>query len=44
MTQAWLIRAGRSGEREHWALRNGLSGGGFIEVGDLTHAGTREDV
>ncbi|HZL05931.1 MAG TPA: restriction endonuclease, partial [Coriobacteriia bacterium] len=44
MTQAWLIRAGRAGEREQWALRNGVSGGGFEEVPDLTHTGTREAV
>lgn len=44
MTQAWLIRAGRAGEREQWALRNGVSGGGFHEVGDLTPADTREAV
>ena len=44
MTQAWLIRAGRAGEREQWALKNSVSGGGFSEVGDLTHASTREDV
>ena len=44
MTQAWLIRAGRAGEREQWALRNGVSGGGFYEVADLTDATTRESV
>lgn len=44
MTQAWLIRAGRAGEREQWALRNGVSGGGFEEVPDLTPATTREGV
>jgi restriction system protein len=44
MTQAWLIRAGRAGEREQWALRNSVSGGGFAEVDDMTHAATREAV
>ena len=44
MTQAWLIRAGRAGEREQWALRNGVSGGGFAEVADMTHATTRDAV
>ncbi len=45
MTQrAWLIRAGRSGEREQWALSEGVSGGGFHEVADLTGASTRDDV
>ncbi|HCX83564.1 MAG TPA: restriction endonuclease [Micrococcales bacterium] len=44
MTKAWLIRAGRAGEREQWALKNGASGGGFYEVADLTAAATREEV
>lgn len=44
MTQAWLIRAGKAGEREQWALTNGVSGGGFYEVPDLTGADTREAV
>jgi restriction system protein len=35
MTQAWLIRAGKAGEREQWALKNGVSGGGFAEVDDI---------
>ena len=39
--QAWLIRAGRVGEREQWALHNGVSGGGFQEVADLSEATTR---
>jgi restriction system protein len=42
--QAWLLRAGRAGEREHWALREGVSGGGFHEVADLTPAATRDAV
>jgi len=44
MTQAWLIRAGRAGEREQWALKNSVSGGGFSEVADLTAATSRESV
>lgn len=44
MTQAWLIRAGRAGEREQWALTHGVSGGGFAEVADLTPATTRDAV
>jgi restriction system protein len=44
MTRAWLIRAGRAGEREQWALTNGVSGGGFFEVADLTGASSREAV
>lgn len=41
---AWMIRAGRSGEREQWALDRGVSGAGFNEVADLIPARTREDV
>lgn len=41
---AWLIRAGRSGERDEWSLEKGLSGGGFREVGDLTGCQSRADV
>lgn len=44
MAKAWLIRAGRAGEREQWALRTDVSGGGFYEVPDLAGAATREDL
>lgn len=44
MTGAWVIRAGRYGERDQWALDNGVSGGGWKEVGDLTAATTRDAV
>ncbi|MGW9634677.1 hypothetical protein [Nocardiopsis alba] len=40
-TPAWLVRVGRNGEREVWALENGLVGGGFKEMGDLTAADSR---
>ena len=40
MTQTWLIRAGKAGEREQWALKNGVSGGGFAEVDDFHHPST----
>jgi len=33
---AWVIRSGRYGERDQWALDNGVSGGGWKEVPDLT--------
>ena len=42
--KAWLVRTGRAGERDDWALANGLAGGGFAAVPDLTGAQTREDV
>jgi restriction system protein len=44
MTQAWVIRSGRHGERDTWALQNGCSGGGWQEVPDLTPYTTREQV
>jgi restriction system protein len=42
--RAWIVRAGRNGEREEWALTNGVAGGGFSETPDLTSATTREAV
>ena len=42
--QAWVIRAGRRGEREQWCLDNGLAGGGFHEIDDLTPFTTREQI
>lgn len=44
MAGAWVIRAGKRGERDQWALDNGVSGGGWKEVPDLTPCRTREDV
>jgi len=44
MTMAWVVREGRYGEREAWALENGLVGGGWQEVPDLTPCETRADV
>ncbi|MFI7279908.1 restriction endonuclease [Micromonospora chersina] len=41
---AWVIRAGRAGERDRWCLANGYAGGGFHEVADLGRATTREAV
>lgn len=41
---SWIVRAGKVGEREDWALQNQIAGGGFQEVGDLTGAGTRDAV
>lgn len=42
--RAWLIRAGRAGERERWALSEGWTGGGFGDVPDLTDANDRAAV
>ncbi len=44
MTHAWVIRSGRHGERDTWALQSGCSGGGWAEVPDLTQCSTRDDV
>lgn len=41
---AWLVRAGKSGEREQWALENGCTGAGFGDIGDLTALSDREAV
>jgi restriction system protein len=40
--RAWIVRSGKSGEREQWALDKGCTGGGFGEVENLTGAETRE--
>lgn len=42
--RAWLVRAGRAGEREQWALSEACTGGGFGDVPDLTEAHDRADV
>ena len=44
MTNAWVIRAGRVGERDTWALQHGFSGGGWYEVPDLSTCLTRDQV
>jgi restriction system protein len=44
MATAWVIRSGRRGERDTWALENGYSGGGWAEVPDLTSATVRDQI
>jgi len=44
MTNAWVIRSGRSGERDAWALEHGFSGGGWQEVPDLSGCLTRDQI
>jgi restriction system protein len=41
---AWVIRSGRHGERDAWALQSGFSGGGWVGLPDLTRCATREEV
>lgn len=44
MTAAWVIRTGRYGERDAWALSENVAGGGWAEVPDLTPCSTRADI
>lgn len=44
MVSAWVVRSGKHGERDQWALTNGFSGGGWREVPDLTACKTRAEV
>lgn len=44
LNAAWVVRAGRYGERDAWALDHGVSGGGWYEVPDLTPCSSREEV
>lgn len=47
MTQphrAWLTRSGRAGERDSWAVENGVTPGGYGEVSDLTSCRALQDV
>ena len=41
---AWLIRAGKYGERDDFAIENGLSGGGWDGIPDLTDVASRHDL
>jgi len=41
---AWLIRSGRSGERDDFVLETGFAGGGFREFPDLSDVATREQM
>ena len=42
--KAWLIRAGKYGERDDFAIENGLSGGGWDGIPDLTVVTSRDDL
>jgi restriction system protein len=44
VTTAWVIRAGKYGERVQWALDNGVSGGGWPELPDLTGYETKDSI
>jgi restriction system protein len=40
----WMVRAGAEGERDEFALDNGLACIGWDEVPDLSHAESREAI
>jgi restriction system protein len=40
----WIVRAGKHGQRDAWCLAEGVVGGGWHEVPNLTECLTREDV
>ena len=44
MSEVWVVRTGKHGERDSWALSKNLAGGGWDEVPDLSLSKTREDV
>ena len=44
VSAAWTVRTGRHGERDLWALDNGLTGGGWTQIPDLTDVASREDM
>lgn len=44
MSQAWVVRSGKYGERDAWTLQSGCSGGGWEEIPDMTHCTKREDI
>lgn len=41
---AWTVRTGKHGERDSWALENGVTGGGWTEIPDLTTVTSREEM
>jgi restriction system protein len=42
--KAWLVRGGRAGERDQWALDSNVVGLGFHEVPDLSPCGDRDSI
>ncbi len=42
--RAYLVRAGRNGERDDFVLEAGVAGGGFSEIGDLSGIGSRDEL
>jgi restriction system protein len=44
MPKFWTVRTGRSGERTEWSFANGVVGGGWHEVPDLTAVTDKEQL
>lgn len=44
MTRFWTVRTGRSGERTDWSFANGVVGGGWQGMPDLTPIKDREEL
>ncbi len=44
MKRLWIVRAGAHGERELAAIEQGALFPGFLEVGDLTQLGSRDEI
>jgi restriction system protein len=44
VSAAWVVRSGRMGERDSWALQRSVTGGGWRELPDLRPFMTREQV
>ena len=44
LPKAWLTRSGRYGERDDWALANGVTPGGFDKVPNLSACASLNDV
>ena len=42
--KVWMVRAGRQGEREAFALENGVAVVGWDEMPDLAKVQTREEI
>jgi restriction system protein len=44
MSKFWTVRTGRSGERTEWSFANGVVGGGWQEMPDLTNVTDKEEL
>lgn len=44
MAKFWTVRTGRSGERTEWSFANGVVGGGWQEMPDLSNVTDKEEL